>query len=210
MKTIGTFLKEERTKKKLSLSQLEKETKIKKSFLDLIEKDEWTNLPEYPIVLGFIKTIAKSLEVSETTAVAILRRDYPFDKKKITLNPKPDIKMRLTVSPKIIIAFLSSLLLCAFLGYLAYQYFQYISPPKVSVSIPVEGQEVAVGIIDVSGKTDSDATLAVNNQRIIVSETGDFSGKIEIGENTHQMIFVARSRFGKQTVVVRNIIPVKK
>lgn len=82
MRKIGEFLKEERIKKKLTLVQMERDTKIKKHFIDLIEKGDWENLPEYPITSGFIKTIAKSLRIPEETAMAVLRRDYPFDKKR--------------------------------------------------------------------------------------------------------------------------------
>lgn len=97
-----------------------------------------------------------------------------------------------------------------FLGYLLYQYFQYISPPKLIVDRPTENQEVTVGNIVVAGKTDSDVTLSVNNQRVLVSETGEFSDKIEVDEQTKDIVFVAKSRYGKETVVIRKIVPKQK
>lgn len=210
MRKIGEFLKEERIKKKLTLVQMERDTKIKKHFIDLIEKGDWENLPEYPITSGFIKTIAKSLRIPEETAMAVLRRDYPFDKKKVSINPKPDLKLKVSISPKILAAALSILMIMFFLGYLLYQYFQYISPPKLIVDRPTENQEVTVGNIVVAGKTDSDVTLSVNNQRVLVSETGEFSDKIEVDEQTKDIVFVAKSRYGKETVVIRKIVPKQK
>jgi cytoskeletal protein RodZ len=57
MNSIGKILKNARIKKKLSLSSLSDKTKIKRDFLDAIEKEEWEKLPEFPVVLGFVKSI---------------------------------------------------------------------------------------------------------------------------------------------------------
>lgn len=205
MRKIGEFLKGERLKRKFTLSQMEKETKIKKQFIVSIETGQWGNLPEYPVVSGFIKTIAQTLEIPENIAIAHLRRDYPFDRKKILINPKPDLKLKSTLSPRIVAIVSTVLVVLAFLGYLLYQYLQYISPPKLIVKQPTDNQPVKVGEIFISGETDSDATLSVNNQKILVSEAGEFFDKIEVGQDTKQIIFVARSRYGKETEVVRNI-----
>lgn len=207
MRKIGLFLKEERTKKKLSLLQMERETKIKREFIDLIEKGEWKDLPEYPVVMGFVKTIAKSLGVSEDTAMAFLRRDYPFDKAKLPVNPKPDLELNKSISPKTITILLSVFAALCIFGYLIYQYLLYLSPPKLDVKNPPELQEVQTSEVYISGTTDPDATLTVNNQQVLISESGEFSDKIGIGEKTRDLVFIARSRYGKETVVVRAIMP---
>ena len=210
MRTIGAFLKEERSKKKLTLSQMEKETKIKKEFINRIEKNDWTSLPEYPVTLGFVKTIAKSLDVSEDTATALLRRDYSLDRDKLPINPKPDLKLKESINPKIITIVISVFAVLCVLGYLVYQYLLYISPPKLIVVQPTENQEIITNEVRVFGKTDTDATLMVNNQQVLVTDTGEFSDKIDVGESTKDLIFVARSRYGKETVIVRKIITKQK
>jgi cytoskeletal protein RodZ len=210
MRKIGSFLKEERTNKKLSLFQMERETKIKKEFIDLIEKGDWKDLPEYPVTLGFVRTIAKSLGIPEDKAMALLRRDYPFDKNKLSINPKPDLKLKESISPRIVTVFLSVFAVLCILGYLVYQYFLYISPPKLIVVQPTENQEVIGNEVRVFGKTDTDATLMVNNQQVLVSDTGEFSDRIGVGENTKDLVFVARSRYGKETVIIRKIVTTQK
>ena len=64
MKTIGRALKEARTQKRLSLSKLESQTKIKKNFIQAIENEDWESLPEFPVVVGFVKSIAGALKIS--------------------------------------------------------------------------------------------------------------------------------------------------
>ncbi len=207
MRKIGSFLKEERVKKKLSLSQMEKDTKIKKEFIDLIEKGDWDNLPEYPVIQGFVKSVAKKLNIPEDSATAFLRRDYPFNEKKLPINPKPDLNLKHSVSPKIITIALSVLAVFCVLAYLVYQYLLYIAPPKLDILQPENAVEITEKEVKVIGKTDSDATLTVNNQQVLVSETGEFSDKISVGKDTKNLVFVSRSRYGKETVVVREIIP---
>ena len=207
MRTVGLYLKEARLKKKLSLKQMEKETKIKKDFINSIEKGEWSSLPEYFVTLGFVKTLAKYLNVSEENATAIFRRDYPTDARNLFVNPKPDLKVRSFMNPKVFMVVASVFIGILFLGYLAYQYYLYISPPKLVVFSPTENQEVYENELSVIGKTQDDATLKVNNQQVLVTESGDFVDKIEVDENTKQVVFIARSRYGKETVVIRKIVP---
>jgi cytoskeletal protein RodZ len=53
MNTVGQILKDARLTQKISLSDLEKITKIKKEFLVKLENEDWNNLPEFPVVSGF-------------------------------------------------------------------------------------------------------------------------------------------------------------
>jgi len=131
MVTVGEILKEARLKKKLSLSNLEKETKIKKEFIDLIENNLWDKLPDYPVVSGFIKNIAVFLDVPAETANAILRRDYL--PKKLYINPKPDIESKFYWSPKLTFITGISLLTLLVLGYLGFEYIKFIKPPKLEI-----------------------------------------------------------------------------
>ncbi len=210
MRTVGTYLKEERLKKKLSLSQVQKETKIKRKFIEMIENCEWKGLPGYSVTLGFVRTIAKSLDISEETAAALFRRDCPRNEKDILVNPKPDVALKNSINPKMATIFSIILAVALFLGYLFYQYLSYISPPTLSVLYPSQGQESPIGEIQVRGNTDAGASLSVNNQAVLVDDNGLFSDMIEIDENTQEIVFIAKSRYGKETVVIVNIKPKEK
>lgn len=204
MKTIGNTIKEARVKKRYSLAKLEKETKIKKEFIEAIEKDNWKDLPEYPVLQGFVKRIASTLKKDPKKIVALLRRDYP--PKKLNINPKPYISERFSWSPKL--TFLLGILIVSVLimGYLGFQYFKFISPPSLEVSNPKENQKVEELSVLVSGKADVQAVVKVNNQPILVDEYGNFSAEIEIVEDTKEIVIKAISRSGKEAVIRRNII----
>lgn len=205
MKTIGIFIKEARIKKRFSQEKIAKETKIKKDFIVSIEKEDWETLPEYPVVIGFVKQISKYLKLDERQAVAFLRRDYP--PRVLPVNPKPDVAKKFIWSPKLTFIVGIAVIAIAALSYLAFQYSNFVSPPKLVVNQPQEEQVVKENKLIVSGKTDQDVTIKINNQPILVEEDGNFKADIEIFEGTEEIVVKAVSRSGKETVIRRKIYP---
>lgn len=205
METIGSILKEARVKKRYSQARLEKETKIKKEFIEALEKQEWSKLPDFPVIFGFVKNIAQILKINQKRAAALLRRDYP--PKALSVNPKPDVSKGFSWSPKLTFFLGLAIVSLVVFSYLAFQYLNFISPPPLSVFRPEEGAIVKQRTIVVTGKTDSDAVIRVNNQPALVNENGEFAEEIEIFEGSYEVEVSATSRSGKVTVVRRKIKP---
>ncbi|MEK7061218.1 MAG: helix-turn-helix domain-containing protein [Patescibacteria group bacterium] len=204
MKTVGDTLKSARFKKRYSLNKVEKETKIKKEFVEAIENGNWTALPDFSVVSGFVKNLASFLEVDVKTAYATLKRDYP--PQKLSINPKPDVGDKFTWTPKY--TFLVGILtvVLTLFGYLGFQFVKFNSPPTLEVIKPSENYVATVNKVEVAGKTDSDATVKVNNQLVLVGDDGVFNGEIEVFEGTKEITIIATSRSGKQTKIIRDII----
>lgn len=203
MRTIGDVIKEARIKKKLSYANIEKETKIKKEFVRAIEKQQWVRLPEYPVVNGFVRSLSDVLGLDRKQTLAKLRRDYP--PKSLRINPKPDVSQKIVWSPKF--TFLAGVLVFSLIiiSYLTYQYIDFISPPDLEVKFPEDGQVVTNKNLTVSGSTEPEAVIKINNQPVIVGQDGGFSTEIEIFEGTDEVEVKAISRSGKETTVHRNI-----
>jgi len=202
MKTIGETLKGYRLKKRYSKERIAKETKIKEGFVDAIEKENWDKLPEFPVVLGFVKSIAHVLKVSDKNAAALLRRDYP--PKEIRVSPKPDLGGKFKWGPRSTFLLGISLVVVTIMGYLVFEYFKFVSPPKLIIIEPKENVAIQ-NPAQVKGETEADATIRANNQPVIVDENGNFEAEIEINEETQEIVVIATSRSGKETVVRRKI-----
>jgi len=199
MNTIGSFLHDAREKKKISFKELSFSTKIKESFLKAIESEKWDILPEYPIVLGFVRNIAGVLDIPVDTALALLRRDYP--PKTLKISPSPDISKKFSWSPKITFA-LGIITVCIVLfSYLVLTYANFTRPPKILIEKPKEGEVIINSNVTVQGKTDADVTLSVNNQPILVDENGRFVGEVKISKETNNLLFKAISRSGKENTL---------
>jgi hypothetical protein len=133
----------------------------------------------------------------------MLRRDYPPTRLKV--NPEPEIAQRFMWSPRLTFALGIAIVLLTIFSYLIFQYINFIRPPKLAVERPHEGETVMSERIFVTGIVSPDATLKVNNQPLLVSEKGDFQGEVEVYEGTEELIFEAKSRSGKETVIKRKI-----
>lgn len=205
MRTIGIVLKEARVRKRSSLAHLEELTKIKKEFIGNLEKENWSLLPDFPVLVGFVKSISKTLGLNEDSAVAVLKRDYP--PKALFINPKPDVSDKFVWSPKLTFLLGAGVVIAIVLGYLGFQYIRFVSPPALVVERPREDEVVRERTLKVSGRTSSDATVKVNNQPVLVSDEGVFVAEIEIFEGTGEIVVQATSRAGKETIVRRKIKP---
>ena len=203
MKKISEILKDARIDKKFSLIHLENITKIKISFIEAIEKEDWDALPPFPTVLGFVKSLATALSIDENMAVAVLKRDYP--PKNLRISPSPDVANKFVWSPKLTFALGVGIILIILLGYLGIQYIHFISPPRLLIESPKEDQMITTGNVDVFGKTDSDAKVIINSQPVEVSLDGKFNVSLEVVPETREIVITASSRSGKITEVRRTI-----
>ena len=203
MKPIGEVIKKERLKKKISVSRLSEITKIRREFIIAIEKGDWASLPEFPVVMGFAKNIAEALDIGVGKVAALLKRDYP--PRALNINPKPDVAKAFVWSPKLTFFVGIAVVTVILFGYLIYQYVRFVSPPELYVDSPQDGQMVAERQIVVKGRTDLEASVKVNNQPVVTGDDGQFEAEIEVSEATSEVIVVARSRSGKETVINRGI-----
>lgn len=205
MKTIGQYLREARIVKKMTLEELSNETKIRREFLAAIEKEEWDTLPEFPVVVGFVKNVASAVEMNREQAVALLRRDFP--PKSVPIAPKPDIPKEFRLSPRFLFMVGAGLIVLVILGYLVLQYIIFSRPPSLRVDEPIDGARITAMELVVSGKTDPDTTVIVNTQPALVTAEGKFQTKIDITDQVTVVEIVATSRAGKVTKVTRTIRP---
>ena len=205
MKSIGNILKEARLKKRYSFAFLEKKTKIKKEFIYAIEKEDWESLPEFSVVSGFVKSLASCLKLDIKFAGALLKRDYSL--KALPINPKPDVDDKFYWTPKYTFLVGVSVVVIAVGGYLGFQYFRFLSPPKLEVFEPKDNSIVTNREVLVYGKTDPDSVVKINNQPILINDKGEFSAKIEIFEGSETIEIVSKARSGKEAIVSRRIIP---
>lgn len=198
MRTIGSIIRETRLSKEITLGDLSKSTKVKKDFLERIEKEEWDKLPEYATVSGFVKRIAQALDLNENKLIAILKRDYPpIPIKQI---PQKEIKTRFIWQPKYTFFVLIAMITFLFFGYITMQYISFNSPPPLAVYTPSDNEIIKSRYTVVKGITSPDATVKVNNQTAYVEKDGRFFTDIEVSKETSEIVIKAVSRSGKENV----------
>jgi len=206
MRTVGEILKEEREKKFYSLDEIEKATKIRKELLEALEKGEYQKLPPPTFIQGFIKNYGKFLGLNSEKLLAIFRREFsegvnpprilesftnPLDKKRFKITPT-----------KVLVSVVLSLVIIFFV-YLWFQYRFLVGSPYLEVNQPTDQQSSATDEIVVSGRTDPEAKLSINDQEIQVDQNGKFSQQIKLSDKVNTIVISAVSSSGKLTKVTK-------
>lgn len=204
MTTVGEILKIAREKKKLTLQQVELNTRIRSKFLEAIENNDFSKLPPGTFAKGFIKNYATFLGLSPEDTLAFYRRQVHEDKPK----PAPErktIKYGFSLTPQIITTISVSILIILFFGYLIFSYFKYAGSPTLVVNSPANNQTINVEQVEIIGKTDPEATLSINNETVNLNENGSFDTKISLQPGLNTITITSTNKFHRQTTLTRNI-----
>jgi len=200
MRTVSQILSEERMRQGLSIAAVEKRTKIKRRFLEAIEKGDYKELPSESYAVGFVKNYAKYLDLDDYKIGRTFRREYEEESQKVIPNfsdKKTSIFHRLIFTPKFI---LFLILIVIISGYLVFQYSAYFFPPSLTVESPVDNQKIQNNIVQIKGTTDPYATLKINDDETYVNLDGSFEKSLYLFSGEREIIIISENRYGKRNV----------
>lgn len=203
----GQRLHEERVKRGLSLEDVSKATRIRLSYLLAIEKGEYEKLPSSIYAQGFVRNYAKHLNLNEEEILGLFRREFNEEKIFRVLPEGLDRKEEFPIHGAKIqntLTIVISLAVILF-AYILFQYRYAIINPPLDVNFPKEGAVVLSQTITVSGKTDSNSTVFVNNEPSIVGSDGSFKKTITVFSGETTITIKAVNSFGKHKTIERHI-----
>jgi len=207
MRIVGEILSEKRAELGYSLEQIEKETKIRKHYLEAIEKNDFTVLPESTVVKGFIRNYAQYLGLVPENVLAVFRRDFR-ENEKGQIIPRgmiePLSEKGFYWTPKLTLILFFSIIILGFGFFFLRQYLNFSSAPFLEVSSPEEGQTYK-DKISVIGKTDKDATIKINGTLISITENGGFKEEIVLPQGDNVVVVESANRKGQKRVIERRI-----
>lgn len=208
MRTVGQILKEEREKKFYTLEEIEKATKIRLELLQALENDDYKKLPPPTFVQGFIKNYGKFLGLPTDKLLAIYRREFSEGKNPpriLESFTNPLDKKRFRITPAKILGTVVLTLIVTFFIYLWFEYRFLIGAPFLEVSEPQDQLSVASTTIYVSGRTDPESKVSINNQEIQVDLSGRFSQEIQLTDSSNTIVVTATSKSGKEARIERTV-----
>ncbi len=205
MVRVGQKLYETRIHKSLTLEEIAQATKIRPEFLTAIEKGEYNKLPSSAYAQGFVRNYASFLGLSQKEILTLFRRE--FDEKKafkvlpdvMTQNDFPLARVRIQQS-----FFVIALACIALFGYLGFQYRSMFFPPMLVVNSPKQNAQTK-DEVTVSGKTDPNATVFINNEPVLPNTNGEFTKNLTLFPGKTSITLKAKNRFGKETILERTI-----
>lgn len=205
MITIGEQFAQERKNKGLTITEVSKATKIREDFLRAIERGDFKALPGSSYAYGFVRNYAKYLGLPVEKSLALFRREYD-EKKNVEVlprgftNPKEYSISRFKFGRSALALVVISILV---IGFILFQYRSAIFNPGLKMDSPKENAILNSLNIQVSGKTDPDATLTVNGVQVSVEDNGSFTKQITVFPGTVIIDLRAQNRFGKVSEIKR-------
>jgi len=125
MKNVGEILKNKRLEKKLALSEAQQATKIKKEFLEAIERNDFQKISSEVAARGFIKNYAEFLGLSSKSVLAVFKRDF-IQGKRETIIP---YRSGFIWTPKLTMILVVVIFTLLLVAYLSWQYLSLVSTP---------------------------------------------------------------------------------
>jgi cytoskeletal protein RodZ len=207
MRTVGEILSEKRKALGLSLEEIEKETKIRRKYLEAIEKNNFGVIAESTIVKGFIRNYAQALGLEVGSTLAVFRRDF-CENQKGQIIPRGMVESLVEKTffwtPKATIVFGLSLLILGFVFFFVRQYVGFSSAPPLEVTLPKDDQLFKEKVV-VAGKTDKDASVKIDGTLISIAEDGSFREEVILPRGENMVVIETANRQGKKRMVSRRV-----
>lgn len=206
MYKVGELLKKKRLERKLEISDIERETRIKDAFIKYLEEGKYDKLPGPSYAQGFLKNYADFLGLDTNVILALFRREYDAQHERELLPGRlgqttlPVKRIRFTVLALIVSAFFLLLL-----SYFILQYKDFFGSPSLTLTSPVEGEMVEGETLAVIGKTDKDGTVVINNKAVAVGEDGTFEYLMPVVSSEFTITVIAKNRKGRETKIIRKV-----
>ena len=87
----------------------------------------------------------------------------------------------------------------------AFQYRYAVISPPLKIIVPTEEAVISTSTVTISGRTDPNSTVLIDDQSVSVMQDGTFKKEITVFPGKTDVKISAVNRFGKQTTIVRHI-----
>lgn len=204
MLTVGEILKQEREKKGIALSDLEKKIRVRRKFLEALEDNRWEHFPSKIYIVGVIKNYARYIGLDTERALAFFRRDYErrdtvrFKKRVASRYLAPETR-RLAVGAVAGVFFF-------FLLYFGFQVIQFISPPRVEIISPKQITFKNEERIKIVGKTQKESTVNIFGERVFLNREGVFEYEFPLHKGKNKLVIEVVGPNGKKQTLNKEYI----
>jgi cytoskeletal protein RodZ len=210
LQTLGEYLLSSREHLGFSPDEVAKISQIQPKFLLALEQGQYQELPATVYVKGFLKTLAKVYGLGETQLLQQYAAEQEIaihlqSAEKAKQEPKFFLP-RFIFSPKTLTILGAVFLALLSLSYLYFQVSSLRRAPVLQVLSPDKDGVVDSSLLVVSGKAEPGTRVYLNDQPLVVDESGEFRENLSLGPGQNQLVVRAVNQFGQQTQVTRSIM----
>lgn len=208
---LGEKLTKKRIASGYDIRDVEKSIRIRAKYIEAIESGNYDKLPPDVFVRGFIKNYASFLKLDPEKVLKTYEKERGLieNVKKATSKApivKPIDAPKIVITPKTIIVSTVVLIALIIVSYIGWQVRILTAPPDLALDSPGNNVNVSSDSLFVSGKTDTGATLFVNDVEIGVDQDGSFKEKVSLQNGVNTIKVKAQNKLGKTKEVTRTVV----
>lgn len=188
MKRASAILESARLDREIDFTDICKKTKIPLRYLIAFENENTKDFPQEPYCSLMVKDYAQFLGLSGEDLLSLFRRDYDRHLPGVS---KPRFLFSLT--PQFSFTFFIILLSLFFALYLVSEYLKFNRPPRLEVNWP---ENISENSVKISGKTDPESTVKINDSLVLVDLDGNFAKDLQISTPEAKIVIEAKSPAG--------------
>ncbi len=202
---VAQNLKKARLERGLKLETAASKIKISADYLSAIESGDISRLPEGVYRRKIIKEYADFLGVDCAPFFNKLA-SAPRSRIRRMFVEKSGKYIRLIILPKIAKNVLTILIIGACFIYLENRFSGVVSPPALAVENPRESFTTSEKSIVVRGSTEPETEVLINGKKILSGMDGNFREQVDLRSGMNKITIIAKKKFGKERVVVKQIL----
>jgi cytoskeletal protein RodZ len=212
MKTVGPILKKARQEKGLKIKEVFQEIKISPKFLKALEEGQWGLFSSRVHARGFLKIYAEFLGLNVDEVLAFWRREYKGARgeERPPTFLAPIKRPRFVITPGRIVSLATLIFIVLFLLYIFIEYRSFAGAPILIIDQPLSDTITKNDVLNVVGRTDPDAEVFINGQKVAVDDKGSFSIKLTLAAGANPLNFEAINKLGKTRKETRTVVLEKK
>jgi cytoskeletal protein RodZ len=204
--SVGRQLKARRQSLRLSLAQIEIDTKIRGKFLTALESGDYSSLPNDIYSRGFVQHYANHLGLDGAAISAAYAEERGGVVPGETKRPKLAKPKRFVLTAPMFAALGGLVLIAAVFGYLLWEFSVLAGAPELTVTDPAANVAITGAAVDVTGNTTPGSQVSIDDSPILTDTNGNFSEQVALQNGVNAIRVMSQSKLGKTTTVVRNVL----
>ncbi len=208
--TLGEYFRNVRLGKNWTLEVAADKTKIAEHYLMALEKSRYEEIPGEVYLTNFIRVYSKHLGLNPLKTL----EQYTLEKHVIASHRHPrflkeigNFKLLDTLfRPRAVRLALICLVVVTMLSYLAWNVYQTIAPPDLTIFYPKQDLIITHPQLTISGSAEKEARVTINDQEILLQPNGYFEKEIPLRSGLNLLIIAAQKKHGLANKIKRNVL----
>lgn len=193
-KNLGEVLSEARNKRYINLDEASKDLDIPFRYLESLEHNNFKDIPDEKYLKKILKKYCDYLKLDFFSSWQIFKdhKNFSVDGKSKKVENK-----YFTSWPNLIRKLMIVLVIIAILFFLIIKVEQIFSPPTLDISYPYDGLIVDTRQIVLTGRSEAEVELIINNKEIFVDDRGNFETTIDLQKGLNLIKISAKKRYSR-------------